>query len=50
MGIKLDFNECLKDSPQFRHNLTLAENDVDHYENTYKKVKIIFKKMVLKNF
>ncbi|RNA01459.1 arf-GAP with coiled- ANK repeat and PH domain-containing 1 [Brachionus plicatilis] len=38
MGVKLDFNECLKDSPLFRRNLSFAENDLETYENTYKKI------------
>ena len=38
MVIKLDFNECLKDSPLFRKNLAKAENDLESFETIYKKV------------
>ncbi|CAF0702791.1 unnamed protein product [Brachionus calyciflorus] len=38
MVVKLDFNECLKDSPNFRKNLSLAETDLENYENIYKKI------------
>lgn len=38
MVIKLDFNECLKDSPLFRKNLSKAENDLESFESVYKKI------------
>lgn len=38
MVVKLDINECLKDSPLFRKNLTKAENDLESFEHVYKKV------------
>lgn len=46
MVIKLDFNECLKDSPLFRKNLAKAENDLELFESVYKKVFFIY----LRNF
>jgi hypothetical protein len=38
MVIKLDFNDCLKDSPKFRRNLSKIEDDLDTFELVYKKV------------
>ena len=38
MVVKLDFNECLRDSPFFRKNLTKAESDLESFETIYKKV------------
>lgn len=38
MVVKLDFNECLRDSPLFRKNLTKAESDLESYETIFKKV------------
>jgi hypothetical protein len=40
MQIKLDFNECLKDSPLFRKNIQSAQNDLESFENVHKKVNI----------
>ena len=39
--LKLDFNECLKDSPVFRKNLSKAENDLESFEVVYKRVIIL---------
>ena len=36
--IKLDFSESLKDSPNFRKNLSKIEDDLDTFENVCKKV------------
>ena len=37
-AIKLDFTECLKDSPNFRKNLSKIEDDLDTFEHVCKKV------------
>jgi hypothetical protein len=42
MVIKLDFNECLKDSPLFRKNLAKAETDLELFESIYKKVSYVY--------
>jgi hypothetical protein len=36
--IKLDFTECLKDSPNFRKNLSKIEDDLDTFEHVCRKV------------
>lgn len=38
MVVKLDINECLKDSPMFRKKLTKVEGELDTFETIYKKV------------
>ncbi|KAM9002267.1 arf-GAP with coiled-coil, ANK repeat and PH domain-containing protein 1 isoform X1 [Sarcophilus harrisii] len=38
MTVKLDFEECLKDSPRFRASIELVESDVSELENRLEKV------------
>lgn len=47
MVIKLDINECLKDSPQFRKKLNKVEGELDSFESIYKKVTKIYFKPIL---
>uniref|UniRef100_A0A7N4NIQ8 Arf-GAP with coiled-coil, ANK repeat and PH domain-containing protein n=1 Tax=Sarcophilus harrisii TaxID=9305 RepID=A0A7N4NIQ8_SARHA len=37
MTVKLDFEECLKDSPRFRASIELVESDVSELENRLEK-------------
>ena len=36
--VKWDFQDCLKDSPNFRRNLSKIEDDLDSFELVFKKV------------
>lgn len=38
MTCKIDFSECLKDSPKFRLRLELEESDIDHLESKLEKI------------
>ncbi|XP_072497326.1 arf-GAP with coiled-coil, ANK repeat and PH domain-containing protein 1 isoform X2 [Notamacropus eugenii] len=38
MTVKLDFEECLKDSPRFRASIELVESDVSELENRLEKL------------
>ncbi|XP_062533188.1 LOW QUALITY PROTEIN: arf-GAP with coiled-coil, ANK repeat and PH domain-containing protein 1-like [Armigeres subalbatus] len=38
MTCKIDFSECLKDSPKFRLRLEQEENEIDHLEQKLEKV------------
>ncbi|XP_055608565.1 arf-GAP with coiled-coil, ANK repeat and PH domain-containing protein 1 [Uranotaenia lowii] len=38
MSCKIDFSECLKDSPKFRLRLEQEENDIDHLEQKLDKI------------
>uniref|UniRef100_A0A8C6THL9 Arf-GAP with coiled-coil, ANK repeat and PH domain-containing protein n=1 Tax=Neogobius melanostomus TaxID=47308 RepID=A0A8C6THL9_9GOBI len=40
MTVKLDFEECLKDSPRFRAEIEVVQNDVSELETRLEKVRV----------
>lgn len=38
MVVKLDLNECVRDTPLFRKKLCQVESDIESFDNIYKKI------------
>ncbi|MEQ2275721.1 hypothetical protein XENORESO_007649, partial [Xenotaenia resolanae] len=41
MTVKLDFEECLKDSPRFRAEIEVVQTDVSELETRLEKVRLL---------